>query len=203
MASAPLLLCASPRRGNSLEAARLFAEGFNVARSQEIPELQPTMLSTCNILPCVDCGACGRGQSCPLLERDDSQALLEAFASAPVIAIAAPIYFYHLPAQLKALLDRCQQYYAWKEKGFGGLAKLPPRHVFIMLCAAREQGDQLFSGALLTLKYALRPFNLELARPLTMLGLDQSHDLLARKYYCEALRSYGDRAARILPASGI
>ncbi len=58
MPAPPLLLCASPRKGNSLEAAHLFALGFNAARAAGVPELQPTMLSTCNVLPCVDCGAC-------------------------------------------------------------------------------------------------------------------------------------------------
>lgn len=196
MLYAPLLLCASPRRGNCLRAARLFAEGFNAARG-DWPELQPTMLSTCSVLPCMDCGACRKGQSCPLLERDDSAALLEAFVHAPFIAIAAPIYFYHLPAQLKALLDRCQQYYAWREKGVGGLEALPRRKAFVMLCAARERGEQIFTGALLTLKFALAPFNLEMQDPLTMRGLDRPGDLAERPDRQTAIKSLGTEAAAL------
>lgn len=203
MAAPPLLLCASPRKGNCLEAARLFAEGFDAARGARLPALQPAMLSTCNVLPCVDCGACGRGRSCPLLERDDSAALLSAFVNAPFIAVAAPIYFYHLPAQLKALLDRCQQYYAWREKGVGKLEALPRRRAFVMLSAARERGERLFSGALLTLKFALAPFNLEIQDPIVMRGLNRVGDLARRPDYRAAIKAYGAEAAALPdPKSG-
>lgn len=201
MAPAPLLLCASPRRGNSLEAARLFASGFNAARGNA-PELEPTLLGGYNILPCVDCGACKQGKGCPLAERDNSAALLGAFVSAPVIAIAAPIYFYHIPAQLKALLDRCQQYYSWREKSFGELEKLPKRKAFIMLSAAREQGEQLFNGALFTLKFALAPFNIELKAPLMMRGLDDATDMGKRPDYHAALKAYGAQAAALVNKNG-
>lgn len=204
----PLLLCASPRRGNSLGAARLFAQGFNAAlgpgKSGALEaELNPTMLSTCSVLPCVDCGACRRGRSCPLLTRDDSAALFTAFLKAPFIALAAPIYFYHLPAQLKALLDRCQQYFAWREQGLGGLEALPPRRAFVMLCAARERGEQLFNGALLSLRYALAPFNLEVASPLLLRGLDRPGDIDRHPDYPPAVRSLGAQAASLLaPPNG-
>lgn len=198
MPAAPLLLCASPRKGNSLEASRLFARGFNAAQGEGQPALEPVLLSDYKVLPCVDCGACGRGQSCPLLQRDDSARLLTAFMNAPFIAIASPIYFYHLPAQLKALLDRCQQYYAWREKGVGGLAALPQRKAFIMLCAARERGDQLFNGALFTLKFALAPFNLDIKAPLMLRGLDKATDIDKRPDCHSALKAYGAQAAALL-----
>lgn len=202
MQSAPLLLCASPRTGNSLEAARLFAAGFNAAKAEAMPELKPSLLSAYRLLPCVDCGTCRQGKSCPLTERDDSAALLGAFVSAPLIAIAAPIYFYHIPAQLKALLDRCQQYYAWREKGFGGLEKLPRRKAFVMLSAAREQGSQTFNGALLSLKFALAPFNIDIKAPIMMRGLDDATDMAKRPDYHASLKAYGAQAAALLAKTG-
>lgn len=194
---APLLLCASPRPGNSLEAARMFAQGFNAAKDSAMPELAPTLLRDYSVLPCVACGACGLGKSCPFLERDESAPLFDAILKAPVLAIASPIYFYGLPAMLKALVDRCQQYYAWRENGTGGLEALPKRKAFVMLCAAREQGSQLFKGSLLSLKFALAPFNIELKAPLLMRGLDKAGDMAARPDYYSSIKSYGARAAAL------
>lgn len=202
--SPPLLLCASPRRGNCLEAASLFASGFNAANSamaQLSPKagvmgLAPSRLSDFRIEPCTDCGSCYKGKSCPFLGKDDSARLLDAFLHAPLVALVAPIYFYHLPAQLKALLDRCQQYYAWKELGVGGLDKLPQREAFVILAGARERGEQLFTGSLLTLKLSLAPFNISLKAPLLLHGLDASGDLGKRSDYHAALHAYGAEAAQ-------
>lgn len=200
MAPAPgeaLLLCASPRDGNCLEAARLFALGFNANKPAGAADIKITRLCDYKILPCVACGSCDKGNPCPLLERDQSAPLLEALLGAPFIAIAAPVYFYALPARLKALLDRCQQYYAWKEHGFGGLDALPKRKAFVMLCAARERGEQLFKGSLYTLKFALAPFNIGLKAPLTLYGLDRPGDLKKRPDYYAALTGYGAQAAAL------
>lgn len=198
----PLLLCASPRSGNCLEAARLFAAGFNAQRPEGAPELKITMLRDYTVLPCIACGVCDTGRACPLLERDGSGPLLEAFLKAPFVAIAAPVYFYAISAQLKALLDRCQQYYAWREKGFGGLDALPERKAFIMLAAARERGEQLFNGPLFTLKFALAPFGLDIKAPQMLRGLDGPKDMDKRPDYHASLRRYGAEAAKILQALG-
>lgn len=208
-AHTPLLLCASPRRGNCLEAANLFAEGFNAAHGAvakhsppgaDVVELAPTCLRDFRIEPCIDCGSCYKGKSCPFLDKDDSAELLESFLHAPMLAIVAPIYFYHLPAQLKALLDRCQQYYAWKELGVGGLDALPKRKAFIVLAGARQRGDQLFTGSLLTLKLALAPFNISLKAPLLLNGLDAPGDIGKRPDYFAALRAYGAETAQSIGA---
>lgn len=193
-----LLLCASPRNGNCLEAARLFALGFNAKKPEGAPDLQITLLRDYKVLPCVACGTCDGGRPCPLLASDDSAPLLQALLKAPLVAIAAPVYFYALNAQLKALLDRCQQYYAWKERGFGGLDALPKRKLFIMLSAARERGEQLFNGPLFTLKFALAPLGLDPKAPLMLRGLDKADDMARRPDYHAALKSYGAQAAELL-----
>lgn len=199
---APLLLCASPRPGNSLEAARLFARGFNQSADSSAAMVENSLdalrLADYRINPCIDCGACSKGKPCPFLKLDDSAELFEAFLHAPLIAISAPIYFYHIPAQLKALLDRCQQYYAWRGLGLGGLDVLPRREAYIILTAAREKGEQLFTGSLLTLKLALAPFNISLKTPLELRGLDAPDDLHKRQDYQEALLAYGAEAAASL-----
>lgn len=160
-----------------------------------------TQLSDYNILPCVDCGTCGKNLPCPFLKRDDSQPFMQALLQAPILAFTAPIYFYHLPAQLKALIDRCQQYYAWRENSFFALESLPRRKAFVILLGARKQGEQLFKGALLSLKFALAPFNIELAEPLTLHGLDKPADLSGHAAHQNKIRNYGKEAALFLQQS--
>ncbi len=193
-AYAPFVLSASPRHGNSLEAVRQFCLGLAAAGG---PQTSPERLARYNVRPCVACGVCDRaGTVCPQAAHDDSNALFRRLWQAPLLAISAPIYFYHLPAALKAAIDRCQFYYRAYERKEAPITALPRRKAFIMLLGAREQGDNLFTGSLLTLKLALKPFNFELAEPLLLRGLDAPNALAARPDMLEALRAYGTAAAK-------
>ena len=109
--------------------------------------------------------------------QDEVNLLLSALCSPnpglPVNVIVSPIHFYHLPARLKALLDRSQ--YSWH---------LPPQEkpgrdakLAVVLLAARRQGARLFEGALLTLRYVAAALGLTLLDPLTLYGLDAPNAL--------------------------
>ena len=256
----PLILCGSPRRGNSLRAAELAAGviGAGWPRGAELLELRGRMLR-----PCIDCGACARaegkfpaypGALCPLDggasrpasvnarvgkkegtpeagqrgtaagpcaqgpaviapgldsqsppppgEReggngiDECGEIFRRFLEAPFVLLTAPIYFYHLPAQLKGLLDRSQLFW---QAGLQGVKAAPaaPRNAWCILLGAREQGEKLFEGSLLTLKYALEPFGLKLREPLTLYGLEQAGDLAGNPEAGQKILNY---AARILEA---
>ncbi|MDR2502926.1 MAG: NAD(P)H-dependent oxidoreductase [Deltaproteobacteria bacterium] len=194
----PFVLAASPRAGNCLEAARVFCAAFNrhfsLAGGKNTP-LAPVLLRDYRVLPCAACGLCEHPASaCPQAAADDSRALFASFLNAPLLALAAPVYFYHLPAQLKALLDRCQFYYRAAERGE---LILPRRKAFIILLGAREKGTALFKGSLLSLSLALAPFNLHMAAPLLLRGLDGPGDLLQRADCLEQIKAYGKTAAAV------
>ncbi|MDR1126066.1 MAG: NAD(P)H-dependent oxidoreductase [Deltaproteobacteria bacterium] len=220
----PLLLVCSPRAGNSLTAAFAFAEAradgragksggkakatASVSPSGGIPgAIRPVMLHDYDMYPCRDCGRCAQAGAafppdnparlCPMATRDESAPLLAALLAAPWLAIFAPIYFYHLPARLKAMLDRCQLFYnaALQKRPF--MLNLPKRRAYVVLAAARERGEQLFAGSLLSLKYALAPLNMELQDPLLLYGLEPKGDLAGRADLLERVRQYG-RLAREL-----
>lgn len=121
---------------------------------------------------------------------DETNRLLSALCAPspelPVSVIVSPIHFYHLPARLKALLDRSQ--YSWHlppgEKP-GRDAKLA-----VVLLAARRRGARLFEGSLLTLRYVASALGLELVEPLTLYGLD-APDALSRDGEAQArVREY-------------
>lgn len=137
---------------------------------------------------------------CPLALEDQSAPLLRAMAAAPALCIVSPVYFYHLPALLKALLDRAQSFWALRE---AGLDMFPgrPRPCYVILAGARKKGAKLFDGSLLTLKYALHSLNIALVDPLLLYGLDAPGDLDARGDLRELVACYGADAGRAVAAA--
>lgn len=141
---------------------------------------------------------------CPLTRKDDSAALLRLLAEAPGICLVSPVYFYHLPAQLKALLDRTQPFWRYTETGVDLYAGRPRRHCFVILAGARPRGKRLFEGSLLTLSCVFRGMNAELAEPLTLYGLDGPSDIAAEAAAVERERimAYGAEAGRAYAGGG-
>ena len=219
-----LVFSCSPRQGgNSDTAAALFARTFSVSSGKEV---QPLFLRDFQVLPCIACDACGRlarrlaadqnrerearpramtvaslsGQGmlpafgCALAAKDDSAQLLHSLAVAPNICLVSPVYFYHLPAMLKSLIDRTQPFWSFREAGlfFAGAE----RTCHVILIGARPKGDQLFTGSLLTLKYALSGLNVRLADPLLLYGLEAPSALASNSEAVEKVRAYAAAAAK-------
>ncbi len=143
---------------------------------ETLGEPPPLFLRDHAVLPCVSCGHCaGHKGECPLTERDDSAFLFGALQSGSSLVLAAPIYFYHVPAQLKALMDRSQPWWMLRDRW----CETPPRrkNAHVILVAARPRGKRLFEGALLSLTYWLDLFGFDLAGTLTLHGLEGPDDL--------------------------
>ncbi|MBG0777270.1 MAG: flavodoxin family protein [Desulfovibrionaceae bacterium] len=185
----------SPRAGgNSDAAAEHFARGaVRAGAAAHVIHLRDHQ-----VLPCLACSCCADDPDgrCPLALRDQSAPLFDALCRAPFVCFAAPIFFYHLPAHLKAFIDRGQSFYQRRRAGDAVLAALPRRKAWVALVAGRPAGERLFDGAVLTLKYFLEPFNLELAGTHLYRGVDEPGDLGALEAACEQLEASGSLAAR-------
>ncbi|GAB7080987.1 flavodoxin family protein [Megalodesulfovibrio paquesii] len=185
----------SPRpKGNSDTALSLFLEALQAAG-------QPTerlALRNCCVLPCLGCQRCALppGGVCVQSPKDQSALLFAPLLQARAVCFAAPIYFYHLPSGFKALIDRAQSFYARKEHQDPAMLALPPRKAYVILVAGRAKGERLFEGSLLTLKYFLKPFNITLAEPCLLRGVDQPGDV-SHKAATE-IAAYAQMAAREL-----
>ena len=192
-----LVLSCSPRKaGNSDSAAELVGGEF-AARRPGL-SLSVRRLSDIDIRACTACDYCAAHPGrCSMAGLDETNRLLSALCAPspelPVSVIVSPIHFYHLPARLKALLDRRPGSVPSPLRRRGGRSPEKPGRdakLAVVLLAARRQGARLFEGSLLTLRYVASALGLELVEPLTLYGLD-APDALSRDGEAQArVREY-------------
>lgn len=113
--------------------------------------VEKVVIRDLHIAPCNSCNGCFEKGVCVI--DDDMQIIYSRFVDADVIIVASPIYFMGVSAQLKALIDRCQAFWARKY-----ILHLPIRkdasvaRGFFIATAARSNGEELFTGAVKTMK---------------------------------------------------
>jgi arsenate reductase len=104
-----------------------------------------------NIIPCKEYVVCERKGYCPI-DDDVKTEIYPLIRQAEVIVLASPIFFFNMTAQLKALVDRCQLFWARKYKlKLADPAKKTKRG--FLLSVGASKGKSLFDGLQLTAKY--------------------------------------------------
>ncbi|MFU2210560.1 flavodoxin family protein [Solidesulfovibrio sp. C21] len=192
--AATVFLCGPRAGGNSDAAGLAFARGLR----EKGLAAQVVALRDERVTPCLGCGAClAPGHRCPLdTAGDAAEALFAHIRESPILAFAAPIYFYHVPALFKAFIDRAQRHWAVRFAAGAGDVEPPALpEVRVLLAAGRPRGEKLFAGALLTLKYFLWPFYRTLAEPCLFRGYDAPGDLASDVAAVKQAAGYGRDAA--------
>ena len=175
-----LLVACSPRRGgNSDEASRLLHEALP-GRSLVL------RVTDLDVRPCSSCGFCNVHPGFCSLDGpgDGAKVLFEAMFRARVCVMVSPVYFYHLPAQAKAFVDRAQRFWVCGEKPGRG------RVLSAVLFGARPRGEKLFEGAERTLRYMALALGMEWCEPLRLYGLDGPDALAQSSMHREKLLEY-------------
>ena len=102
-----LVLSASPRRGGNSD---LLGDQFVLGARKAGQSAEKIFLKDKKINYCTGCGTCLNGKK-PCPQKDDMAEVLEKMVAADVIALATPVYFYTMNAQMKTLIDRtCARY---------------------------------------------------------------------------------------------
>jgi multimeric flavodoxin WrbA len=104
------------------------------------------------IAGCYSCGGCNETGRCKV--KDAMQDVYPVLLAAQAIILAAPVYFYALPAQLKALIDRGQA--PWNERRLTKPKEICNRYDRgrgYLIAVGATKGKQLFSGVELTVRY--------------------------------------------------
>lgn len=97
-----LILSGSPRRhGNTDLLAEAFAEGAGERHQVELLHVRDL-----HVAPCIGCNTCFKNAANACPQQDDMPLVYAKLASADMLVIASPVYFYGISAQLKAVIDR-------------------------------------------------------------------------------------------------
>lgn len=188
-----LVLSCSPRRGGNADfAAELVLEAFGGRGRIMRP-------ADAYVRPCISCGRCEAVPGACALAGDGADEVFGAMFSVPVTVFVSPVYFYHLPSQAKALVDRMQRWWAVPDAERPGRGRM----LAPLLFGARRKGARLFEGSLLTLKYAAEAAGMALGPASLTCGLDGPSDLRCDSAAQDSLRlaASGWRSAA-LPEKG-
>jgi multimeric flavodoxin WrbA len=163
----------SPRRGGNTEL--LLGEFLRGCR-EEGAEVEEFHLRDLKISPCLEIYACKKDGDCPI--KDDMKLLYAKFAEADGVAMATPIFFYAVSAQLKAMIDRCQAMWARKYILHQTISPGKTNRRGVFLAVGGSKGGKIFDGPLLTMKYFFDALDVAFYRSLLFKEIDAKGDIL-------------------------
>ncbi len=168
---AVLALFGSPRKGGNTE---LLLESF--LRGVEAAGLgtERLRLADLDVKGCLGCHGCDETGRCVI--QDGMEEVYQALERCERVVLAAPIYFYNVPSQTKAVIDRSQALWARKYllggKGSGGGPPASPRRKGFFISVGATRGKRLFEGTLLTVRYFFDAIDAEAAGNLLYKEMD-------------------------------
>ncbi|HWP80970.1 MAG TPA: flavodoxin family protein [Candidatus Acidoferrum sp.] len=90
------------------------------------------------VASCCDCRACAAGSGCVL--RDEFSKLVAGARAADLLIFAYPIYFEGMPAPMKAVIDRMQQFF-YREKVCGRMPVGEAKAAAVVTMGGNKVGD--------------------------------------------------------------
>jgi arsenate reductase len=128
-----------------------------------------------NIIPCKEYVVCEKKGFCPI-DDDIKTEIYPLIRQAEVVVLASPIFFFNMTAQLKAVVDRCQLFWARKYKlKLTDPAKKTKRG--FLLSVGASKGKSLFEGLQLTAKYFFDAIDARFDGSLTYRGIEGPKDM--------------------------
>jgi len=185
----------SPRRGGNSETlldeviAGCEGEGCGVTKYRT---------AELDILPCTGCGGCAQNGCCII---DDAfTAISREMIGCDGIIFASPLYFMSLPAQGKALVDRCQAFWAARhDLGidlFGGRLR-PGLLVAVAGAGKGPGGGDVFRGLDDTMKYVFEALGLTALESVRAPRVDSQGDVDSLHYLRALARQRGVEMAQV------
>lgn len=131
-----LAIGASPRAGGNSD---MLCDQFLKGAQEAGHETEKVNLANQKLAPCRACYGCGKSGKCVI--DDDMAAIQQKLIDADVIALATPVYFYCMDAQLKMMIDRClPRYREMRNKRF------------VLIVTAADPGHDAMEGTLMGLR---------------------------------------------------
>ncbi len=187
-----LALLGSPRKGGNTE---ILLQAVLAGMAAAGGEIETVRLCEMDFQPCLNCGGCEKTGTCVLA--DDMTPLYDRLDAAGRIVLAAPIYFYNIPAHAKAFIDRTQSFWSRKRllQKAGRWHEDPNRKGFLVSVAATH-GRRVFDGAVLTMKYACDALGVVYGGDYLVRGIDRRGEMLKATAALAEARAAGERFMR-------
>ena len=128
-----------------------------------------------NIIPCKEYTVCEKKGFCPI-DDDVKDEIYPLLRQADVVVVASPIFFYNMSAQLKAVVDRCQTFWARKYRLKLRDPGAKMRRGFLLSVGATK-GKNLFEGLQLTTQYFFDAICAKFEGSLTYRGIEGPKDM--------------------------
>jgi len=151
-----------------------------------------------NILPCRELTACERKGFCPIKD-DLKDEIYSQIHEADIIVAATPVFFYNMTAQLKALVDRCQVFWARKYRFKLKEPGIAQRRGFLLSVGA-SSGKQLFEAIELSTRYFFDAVSAQYEGSLTYRGMENAGDLAAHPTVDKEVRQAVEKVVKPLMA---
>jgi putative NADPH-quinone reductase len=166
----------SPRKeGNSWTLAEAFLEVIEKSGA----EVTRFHLRKMRYSGCIACNACKKKAARCTLD-DDLAPLLEAVREAEGLLVAAPVYFYDVPSQLKALMDRWYSFFKPDYFGRKDPSRLAPGKTGVLVVAQRAP-EAFFGDVVQRYAHMLRRFGFGHVHAVRGGGLGDALDAAARR----------------------
>jgi len=164
----------SPRRkGNT----RHLLETFLEACRRRGAATEMVEVARRDIIPCKEYTVCERRGTCPI-EDEMPRTIYPLLREADLLVAATPVFFYNMSAQLKALVDRCQVFWARKYR----LRLRDPKRAVkkgYLLAVGATQGKNLFDAIELSVQYFFDALDAGYAGKLVYRGIEGARDMAA------------------------
>ena len=182
-----LSFAGSPRRnGNTRILLKAFTDECS-QRGHEIETVDLANTAKWRINACIGCDRCLGGKC---IQKDSMQEIYPKIAETDAIVLAAPVYFYGLPSQAKAMIDRCQLFFNMKYRREEPIRTKPGKGLFISVGATK--GSRLFDGELLTIKYWYDAIGVDYVGEALLKGVDEPGAILQHPEAIAAARHLVD-----------
>jgi len=179
----------SPRTGGNTDI--LLHHTLEGARSLGA-DVEALFVRDKRIAPCTGCRSCSETGECII--HDDAQETFKRLKEVDGVIIASPIFFYGVPSQLKALIDRAQA--DWSEKYILKKENRIVPHVArrgLFLSVGATRGKRLFDGTILSIKYFLDAIDTVFTGEVLIRGIDRRGEISQFSHYLKSAYESGGK----------
>ncbi len=188
-----LAIYGSPRRGGNTDT---LLDAFVQGAEQEGAAVERIYAREMDIRCCLECRQCETLGRCVV--NDDMQKVFPLLESARAVALASPIFFYAVTGCVKPLIDRAEALWARKyvlKNPVSSVVDGIERMGYFLSCGATK-GENLFEGALLTVKYFFDAAGVRQGESLTYRRIENAGDIEKHPHALKEADVLGRTAAR-------